>query len=176
MGLYNNLLGVSESAMNNLADKIETQLISLGSFLHESEWYGRENELINLFAHSFLAGPIQIAQLGIEVAVKQLAKVGGKALVRKDLVVWNKPYETVWVKGIPTNDPAVIIEFKINDSKKCASDIAWLCIYTEAYPEVVGFSVCGYLKERRGVSFTRVETGKIAAQQVAPADAATRRG
>ncbi len=162
--------------MNNLADKIETQLISLGSFLHESEWYGRENELVNLFAHSFLAGPIQIAQIGIEVAVKQLAKVGGKALVRKDLVVWNKPCETVWVKGIPTNDPAVIIEFKINDSKKCASDIAWLRRYTEVYPEVVGFSVCGYLKERRGISFTRVETGKIAAQQVAPAEAATRRG
>ncbi|WDT76606.1 MAG: hypothetical protein MPW16_05195 [Candidatus Manganitrophus sp.] len=162
--------------MNICAKIVESQLISLGSFLHESEWYGRENELVNLFAHSFLSGNVKITQIGIEVAVKQLPRFGGKALVRKDLVVWNHPNETLWVRGTPANDPAVIIEFKVNAEKKCAPDLDWLCKYTKVYPHVVGFSVCGHIKHNRRVTFARVERGMIAAQQVAPADARSGRG
>lgn len=148
--------------------------MALGSYLQKSEWYGRENELVNLFAHSFLAAFIQVTQIGIEVAVKQLPRADSKVLVRKDLVVWNKPNDTVWIGGVPLNDPAVIVEFKVNDSKKCRVNLDWLSSYTELYPHVVGFSVCGYLKQNRRVTFARVERGKIAAEKVAPTDAVLR--
>jgi hypothetical protein len=144
--------------------------------LLESEWYGRENELVNLFAHSFLVGrqgldgPIEARQLGIEVAVKQIGRNGGKALVRKDLVVWNQPNQTVWAKGAPTNDPAAIVEFKVNDKSKCAPDLVWLRNYTTLYPSVVGFSVCGFVKELRGVSFVRILKGNSGAPLFAPSD------
>ena len=156
--------------MNIWAEKVESQLISLGSFLKNSDWYGRENELVNLFVHSFLSASIKIAQIGIEVAVKQLPRVGGKALVRKDLVVWNSPNETVWANGEPANDPAVIVEFKVNAADRCARDLDWLGCYTKVYPRVVGFAVCGYIKHNRCVTYSRVEKGEIAAQQIAPAD------
>jgi hypothetical protein len=144
----------------NWPDQIEASLGRLGAFLRDTPWYGRENELVNLFAHQFLASDrVHPAQIGIEVAVKQLEREGGKALVRKDLVVWNSPNETVWVNGHPTNDPAVVIEFKVNDHKKCAPDIQWLVDYTLKYPSVLGYSVCGFLKDYRGVSFIRISKG-----------------
>ena len=136
-------------------------LMELGQFLRDSDWYGRENELVNLFAHSFLRGrigpngPIDVAQLGIEVAVKQLDEIQGKELVRKDLVVWSKPNETVWVGRKPVNRPIAVIEFKVNDDKKCSPDMEWLTAYTRANPGVLGYSVCGFIQEHRGVSFAR---------------------
>lgn len=154
--------------MSNLAQKVEGQLVSLGSFLWQSEWYGRENELVNLFAHSFLSHSIPIAQIGIEVAVKQLPTLDGKVLVRKDLVVWSTPNQTVWERGLPANDPIVIIEFKVHAWEKCERDLEWLTSYTKLYPQVTGFSVCGFVKRPRGVKFARIEGGRIAAQQVAP--------
>lgn len=155
--------------MTSWGHTIEAALLELGQFLRASDWYGRENELVNLFAHSFLAGrtgpngTIQAGQLGIEVAVKQLSRAGGKALVRKDLVVWNKTNETVWAKKVVANDPAAIIEFKVNDNKKCTPDLVWLRSYTKLYSGVVGFSVCAFVKESRGVSFVRITGGESAA-------------
>jgi hypothetical protein len=153
------------------AECIEAALLDFGRFLMDSDWYGRENELVNLFAHSFLAGsagpsgPVLSAQLGIEVAVRQLARPGGKALVRKDLVVWSTPKETVWSKGVATNTPAAIVEFKINNRKKCDYDLEWLSAYTKLYPSVVAYSVCGHVEEPRGVWFVPVINGKKGAAQ-----------
>ena len=150
---------------------IEEALLELGRFLMDSEWYGRENELVNLFAHSFLAGshgphgPVRPSQIGIEVAVKQLERPGGKALVRKDLVVWNAPNETVWSQGVVTNTPAAIVEFKVNDRKKCGPDLEWLTAYTTLYPSVVGYSVCGHILNARGVWFVPIVKGKKGAAQ-----------
>lgn len=144
---------------------IEGALLELGRFLMDSEWYGRENELVNLFAHSFLAGsagpqgPVLPAQIGIEVAVKQLARPGGKDLVRKDLVVWNAPKETAWSRGVVANTPAAIVEFKVNDRKKCGPDLEWLSAYTTLYPTVVGYSVCGHIRDARGVWFIPIIKG-----------------
>jgi hypothetical protein len=109
-------------------------------------------------------------QLGIEVAVKQLQREGGKALVRKDLVIWNRPNETVWVNGNPVNDPAAVVEFKVNDHKKCAPDLQWLVEYTQKHPNVLGYSVCGFLEEDRGVSFIRVSNGQRQKVMGAPED------
>lgn len=168
-------------AMISWEQVIESALLDLGRFLRESDWYGRENELVNLFAHSFLAGragpegPIHASQLGIEVAVKQISRVGGKALVRKDLVVWPKPNQTVWAQRTAANDPAAIVEFKVNDNKKCAPDLAWLSNYTKLYPSVVGFSVCGFLHELRGVSFIRIAKGMGGSPLFAPDDVLPRK-
>lgn len=121
--------------------------MDLGQFLRDSEWYGRENELVNLFAHSFLRGrigpngPIDVAQLGIEVAVKQLDEIQGKEVVRKDLVVWSKPNETVWVGRKPLNR----------------------------------YSVCGFIQEHRGVSFMRFSRGAQEYQSFNPGDVLPRR-
>lgn len=150
---------------NRLADIVEEELKALGLFLQNSNWYGRENELVNLFAHSFLAKSIQVSQIGIEVAVKQIPTVTSKALVRKDLVIWESPNETVWIDGKPFNDPAVIVEFKTNQLRKCNQDIEWLASYTRLYPHVTGFSVCGYVKDARQVIFSRVEKGEVFSQQ-----------
>lgn len=151
--------------MSDWTKCIDGALMDLGQFLRDSDWYGRENELVNLFAHSFLAGrigpngPIDVAQLGIEVAVKQLDEIHGKEVVRKDLVIWSKPNETVWVGRKPLNRPIAVIEFKVNDDKKRSPDIEWLTAYTRTNPGVLGYSVCGFIQEHRGVSFTRFSRG-----------------
>jgi len=139
---------------------IESRLVALDQFLQASDWYGRENELVNLFAHSFLAKePIHAAQIGIEVAVKQLPSDAGKKLVRKDLVLWSRPNETLWIGGQPVNDPVAVVEFKVNDQRECDDDIAWLKGFTSLYPAVLGYSVCGFVARRRGVRFVRVTNG-----------------
>lgn len=160
---------------------IDGALMDFGQFLRDSDWYGRENELVNLFAHSFLRGrvgpdgPINVAQLGIEVAVKQLDEIKGKEVVRKDLVLWNKPNETVWVDRKPLNQPIAVIEFKVNDDKKCSPDIEWLTAYTRSNPGVLGYSVCGFIREHRGVSFMRFSQGVRDYQSFSPSDVLPRR-
>ena len=69
--------------------------MDLDNFLRHSDWFGRENEIINLFAHKFLAMRLgqtplmSLTQIGIEVAVKQIHdRNKGKKFVRKDLVLW----------------------------------------------------------------------------------------
>ena len=149
---------------------IEQSLNQMGVFLLSSEWFGRENEVVNLFAHKFLLqnfdGKIlkYPTQLGIEVAVKQieLASSRKKQLVRKDLVIWPVEYQTVWrIGNKPENIPLAIIEWKVDDVKKCKYDIDWLVNFTKAYPGVIGYSVCAFIKNKRGISFKRVENGKM---------------
>lgn len=160
---------------------IDDALMDLGQFLRDSDWYGRENELVNLFAHSFLRGrtgpngPIDVAQLGIEVAVRQLDDIQGKEVVRKDLVVWSKPNETAWVGRKPLNRPIAVIEFKVNDDRKCSPDIEWLTAYTRTNPGVLGYSVCGFIQEHRGVSFMRFAGGVRDYQSSSPGDVLPRK-
>lgn len=163
---------------------IDAALSDLGQFLRDSEWYGRENELVNLFAHSFLAGrpgpagpagPITAAQLGIEVAVKQLKERDGKDVVRKDLVVWSKPNETLWRNREPLNTPVAVIEFKRNNEQECLPDLEWLTAFTKANPGVLGYSVCGFINERRGISFTRFTDGTRQFHSCSPSDVLPRR-
>ena len=146
---------------------IEDSLNELSCFLNSNRWRGRENEVVNLFAHRFLwshlgEGPfVDPSQIGIEVAVGQIPKAGAKKLVRKDLVLWNKPLETVWGTEKVFNAPAVILEWKANRIAKCATDIEWLQAFTRLNPEVLGYSVCAFLEQERGISFTRVAKGKV---------------
>ncbi|VUZ86544.1 hypothetical protein MELA_02948 [Candidatus Methylomirabilis lanthanidiphila] len=70
----------------------------------------------------------------------------------------------------PKNDPAVMVEFKINDNRKCVPDIEWLCSFTRIYPEVSGYSVCGFVTESRGVSYKRIEQGRVDFESAVPSD------
>jgi hypothetical protein len=149
---------------------IEKSLKELSNYLSSSDWYGRENEIVNLFAHKFLWNnfdddilqmPIQI---GIEVAIKQVqsSTTKSKNLVRKDLVIWPKEYQTVWSKEQGQyNAPLAIVEWKVNSQRKCSYDIDWLKEFTTVYPDVIGYSACAFVKKNRRVVFTRIERGKI---------------
>lgn len=158
------------------APTIEAALRDLGGFLQESAWEGRENEFVNLFAHAFLlhpkqGGAIQPGQIGIEVAVRQLRVEDDKTMkkvVRKDLVLWNRPNETLWLKGEAVNDPAAVIEFKVNDHRKCSENVEWLRAFTARFPSVLGYSVCGFLQQSRGVWYARISGGQVQMEESVP--------
>ena len=112
---------------------IEQALNNFDNYLKNSNWYGRENEVVNIFTHKFLIefvgkDPLlSLDQIGIEVAVKQLYSQQGKELVRKDLVIWKHGDSSVWNGSAKiANNPLAIIEWKVNDIKKCNYDIKWL--------------------------------------------------
>jgi len=100
-----------------LPDIIEAAFRDLDEFLKGTNWHGRENEVVNLYAHRFLHEYIRpdsefrsLRQIGIEVAVLQIAN-RRKKYVRKDLVIWPEDDMTVWSVGAT---PAAIIEWKRN--------------------------------------------------------------
>lgn len=130
-------------------------------FLKDSDWHGRENEIVNLFAHRFLAnqisprGPLRsLRQVGIEVAVRQVAG-SKKDFVRKDLVIWPAEDMTVWIgKGVP----CVVMEWKRDDSNKCGKDVGWLRNFCSKYPDTLGVSVCAQLsRPNRGCKIVAAE-------------------
>jgi hypothetical protein len=144
------LSGVIEAALRRCHDHLES-----------TDWHGRENELVNLFAQHCLVmemdskGPLRSsAQVGIEVAVPQVSG-SIKRFVRKDLVIWPQPLMTAW-SGIP----AAIIEWKRDRISSCSPDIEWLKRFTRQYPETTGYSVCGFIKAPRGICFTKVQNGE----------------
>jgi len=137
-------------------NSIESALKALDTFLKNSSRQGRENEIVNLFAHTFLSKYVDISQIGIEVAVQQLPDQW-KQLVRKDLVVRWKPNQTVWnQKWNPVNNPIAIIERKVNDITKCEGDIEWLKSFVKIYPTVVCYSVCAFIKNDRGMKYKKI--------------------
>ena len=145
-----------------LADVIELALNRCGEFLQTSNWQGRENELVNLFALHCLASEIResgplcsLAQIGIEVAVPQVT-TSSKRYVRKDLVIWPEPLMTAW-----SGSPAIIIEWKRDNLRECGPDIEWLSLFTRRFPGTIGYSVCGFVVNNRGLQFTRIEKGAV---------------
>lgn len=131
----------------------------MNQFLKNSDWHGRENELVNLFAHRFLAehvshqGPLySMRQVGIEVAVPQVTG-SRKEFVRKDLVIWPKEDMTAWPSG---SIPSVIIEWKRENRRKWDADVVWLKLFRARFPETLCYVACGILKSGRGVEFELV--------------------
>lgn len=140
---------------------IEVSLQRLDGFLKTSAWVGRENEVVNLFAHRFL--PMELAadsplaaldQIGIEVAVPQVTP-SVKKYVRKDLVLWSEGLHSPWHPEAPS--PAAIIEWKVTDRVRCEADIEWLRLFTTRFPGTLGYSVCALMDGERGLHWTRVE-------------------
>jgi hypothetical protein len=136
-----------------------------------SDWCGRENEVVNLYAWGYLAEEVcdesilyDRTQIGIEVAVRQLRRRKFKKrvrTVRKDLVIWPKPRMTLWevvhhnssmVMEVH-NEPLMIMEWKVNhylnrsahpqNRREHRGDIRWLCV-TSRRPEVAKVDFVGY--------------------------------
>lgn len=133
-------------------------------FLNCDGWMGRENEVVNLFAHEFLPRAaaehdvlLAPSQVGIEVSVPQVTG-SGKRFVRKDLVIWPKPLMTAWT---PVAVPAVIMEWKWDDWNKTRPDIEWLKLFTAKYPSVIGYAVCAFTTKGRGVHYVTVANGQV---------------
>jgi hypothetical protein len=99
----------------SLSTKIHAALREMEIHLHKSDWRGKENDCVNLFAHRFLAKRVQpIDRIGIEVAVPQLGGKGRKQAVRKDLVVWKRSGDTTWgVDWKARAVPEAILEWKV---------------------------------------------------------------
>lgn len=148
---------------------IENSLREFDDFLKNNSWFGRENEVVNLFAHKFLARflgnpPLKsLSQIGIEVSVKQIQDDAKKKnLVRKDLVIWPEENQTVWnIENDKYNVPAAIIEWKANNPSRCNEDVEWLCIFTQNNMSCLGYSVYANTKDNRGIAFTKVQKGKV---------------
>jgi hypothetical protein len=124
---------------------IQSAVSQLDQFLKTTSWHGRENEVVNLFAHRFLAqqisatGPLRsLRQVGIEVAVRQVTG-SGKQYVRKDLVIWPVEDMTAWIGN---GTPSVILEWKVNKPELCCVDVDWLNHFCAAYPDTLGISIC----------------------------------
>ncbi len=139
---------------------LEQSFCELDAFLRESNWLGRENEVVNLFAHRFLAdkvskdGPFQsLRQVGIEVAVPQVTD-SSKEFVRKDIVIWPAPDMTAWPSE---RIPSAIVEWKRGTKGACKGDIAWLETFCCKYPQTLGYAVCVRIECNRGCEFTRVD-------------------
>jgi hypothetical protein len=125
-------------------------LEEFAEWLQQSDWRGKENDCVNLFAHGFLAKQIRpgsvlhdLTQIGIEIAVSKPPDQGKKPAVRKDLVIWRNPRQTVWSNDYKTalNIPMAIIEWKARNNKMSARDISWLKSFTGAHPECIGVAV-----------------------------------
>jgi hypothetical protein len=152
---------------------------SLRAFIRcvqETNWHGRENEAVNLFALGFLlkgvlaGAKLHPTQIGIEVAVADAAKKGKNAQVRKDLVIWPEEGMNRWYPGgSPQNKPMVIMEWKVQrpgvrKPRGAEHDLAWLKSYSvkSARPGFIGY--CVYLDlatQPAGVMVTRVAKGKV---------------
>ena len=132
----------------SLSTKIHAALKEMEMHLHKSEWRGKENDCVNLFAHRFLAKRVRpIDRIGIEVAVPQLSGKGRKQAVRKDLVIWKRSGDTTWgaawkAKAIPQ----AILEWKVKRGPAAkptisARDRAWLKAFKRKHRGFIGVCV-----------------------------------
>ena len=175
--------GTHNSTMSEL-DAIVEQ--SLRSFHRDicSEWCGRENEAVNLYALGHLAKQIRsgsvlsdLTQIGIEVAVRQLPKCaehpGRRGTVRKDLVIWPTAGMTLWKSNVPHNEPLAVMEWKVNhyfnravhqqNRQEHLQDVQWLCETSRrsGNSDFIGFAVL--LENRRSpreLTCARIHAGK----------------
>lgn len=167
--------------------------MSLASFYKDisQDWWGRENEMVNLYAWCHLAKQVRegtvlgdIGQIGIEVAVRQLptelllkinpGRQRSKKDVRKDLVIWPSARMTLWMQSKPSNKPLAIMEWKVNHFHNSAAhrknrndyqrDIEWLR-QTSAQEDMPGFVGYAVLvedrREPKTLTCARVHAGSV---------------
>lgn len=143
----------------NWVHVIESSFEAMDQWLKSSDWHGRENEMVNIFAHRFVCerispeGPLRsLRQVGLEVAVRQVTG-STKTYVRKDMVIWPQEDMTVWTPGA---SPAVIVEWKRNNFNKSDVDVDWLNGFLRHFPQTICYVACGFVVGERGVRFKRV--------------------
>ena len=166
-----------------LDETILEALSACAAFLEAGEWRGRENELVNLFALGFLmpricppGGNLDPTQIGIEVAVPQVAEPGKRrtADVRKDLVLWRAPRTTNWTPSVPSESRVLaVMEWKSLNNTGIAertpakhrtheSDIRWLQAATSLDTAMNGYAVLADLRAKSFVvRCTIVRAGQV---------------
>jgi hypothetical protein len=158
---------------------------SLRSFYRDisGDWCGREREAVSLFAFAHLAShcgagkPLSLAQIGIEVAVQQLARSEEHPrrgpTVCKDLVIWPEPNMTLWdAGGKLKNEPMAVMEWKVNYSfgsrahdnnrREHRNDVQWLRETSERVKLFTGYAVLieGALTPK-GLTCARIQAGDV---------------
>ena len=128
--------------------QVEKALREFSSFLKQTEWRGKENDCVNLFAHRFLAKRVQpLDRMGIEVAVPQLGGKGRIQAVRKDLVIWGKGGQTTWDAAWKAKAvPQAILEWKVKRGPNAqpiisSRDRAWLKAFKSKHRGFIGVCV-----------------------------------
>jgi hypothetical protein len=133
---------------------IERSLARFLSYVRKHQWYGRENEAVNLYAFGFLqkectpSGPLKDpTQIGIEVGAGAAPAKGENARVRKDLVVWPQPVMNCWFpQAEATNKPLAVLEWKVRRPNAQAPrgvrhDFDWLTKHSAGDAQCLGYSV-----------------------------------
>lgn len=181
---------VSQNALDS--DALDTIVLdalqACGEFVAASEWRGRENELVNLYALGYLmprlcvaGGPFVPTHLGIEVAVPQLPGRSNRKDpdVRKDLVIWRSPSITTWMS--PNATPSAVLavmEWKLINNigrperptqkrREHESDVAWLLASSERLVGLTGYAVFVDLQARPApFELTIVRAGAVLSHRV----------
>jgi hypothetical protein len=127
---------------------IVRSLREFGVFINQADWRGKENDVVNTFAHRFLAKRVRpLDRIGIEVGVPQLGGKGRKQAVRKDLVIWKRGGQTTWDKNWKAKAvPQAILEWKVKRGLSAkatisARDRAWLTGFKSKHRGFVGVCV-----------------------------------
>jgi len=164
---------------------IKNSLQSFSEGIGSLESSGREREMISLYAFGHLVkschpGTVlfDTAQIGIEVAVRQLARSTSEPrrgkTVCKDLVIWRNPGMTLWKGKECLHEPLVVMEWKVNYSlgnrqslaanqRGHAKDVEWLLDTSNRIDDdkFVGYAVfLDSAKKPQELKCVRVQDGK----------------
>jgi hypothetical protein len=144
---------------------IKDSLVSFTQYVAEPpRWWGREYEAVSLFAIRFLAAAFRevwpdfdAGQIGLNVAVPQLSReewpshrIGRKADVCKDIVIWPNPKMTAFTEERIANKdmpPLAVLEWKSQwppppgGLRPSPYDLEWLKAFTRRYTETSGYCV-----------------------------------
>jgi hypothetical protein len=132
---------------------VNEALVSLGDWLKTNEWYGKERDCVNLFAHKFLFEKIEpgaaiedATQISIECPLKQPEKYPNR-VASKDLVIWPGPLQTTWSRTYESvHSPKAVMEWKVfRDQLPKAvfdsHDEEWVTLFTSEQAGSFGFIV-----------------------------------
>jgi hypothetical protein len=138
--------------MIELDDIISKSLKAFLDYINQTNWTGRENEAVSLYAFGFLQkecsqeGPLHDpTQIGIEVGAADTPK-SKNSQVRKDLVIWESPGANRWYPAYKESEPLAIMEWKVlrpemNRHPSTSADVAWLSDHCGKHPGTVGYSI-----------------------------------
>jgi hypothetical protein len=159
--------------ISELDPVIRQSLKSLVEEVFDGAWFGREREVVSLYAFGHLQQHFREGhvlndptQIVLEAAVPQVAAPGRKRLVCKDLVIWPRALMTCWnEEQEPVQRPLAIVEWKVNATSVSRTDVNWLCAFSRWQEDFVGYAVCLDLEQRRfKLSSTRVYRGEAQAE------------
>lgn len=154
-------------------ESVRSALTTFSDEALDGSWSGqREREAVSLFAFGALIEQVNTdrvikdsRQIGLEVPVPQVTIDGEngankKDQVCKDLVIWSEPRMTCWDENQdPRVPPMAIIEWKFDRASIYDRDVSWLEVFTEEYPNCIGYAVTANQPSSRfTLSCTRVSS------------------